>query len=896
MKTGAILLLTLLAVLLFGAPQKTATPKDAKLLRLSLEVMLYNKDLEHALSIAREGMKRFPGDSYWIRQSAQIALWSGKMELAQKLYLALYQKFHDLKDKAEAERLATATGDTRQLVALYETALKKKFDTQTVKKLFTLYNDTGYLERGRAFFTELARKHRHPLPAKAALLLAFDYLPFTKTTRLYRRFEKQYGYDPELLYRYARTLFSRKRYEEAFTAIDKYASQLTEKEKELYNLYLNLTYITQHEEKLYTILAGMHRYHILPKAKENLFFQMLQKKYPQQALSYAEKHFLETPTQERFFQLAYLAVDTGAFRKLEKLFKTLPRKLRTILQKNYRYWILKARTLQALHRPKAAQIAFMNARERAPLLPTLHESYLWFLIDTANRPALRKELLFLAKHPALQKQIPYPVALGYFSLENGKDAKKFVQKRLAEKPDDWQIQLFYADILTLWSDDATAARHLRKAWLLARQAERTKHFCQNDKSKCYDYIRLGIRFDPRHARSYLEKGRKILSPQALADLKISRYTQLDATRKIAMLLHRFKQPNPQTQLSMALQQNDRETASQLLQHHADELPQMDKISALQTTGAIKAYESALFAAMQNNPYNTALADAFAEHIQNRGAKVTAELSHSDRSDLKADTAAIAYNHPLPRGFHLALSGKTQHFHTKTEKQQRNETSLSLYRALKQSTFRFEAGIGEDTKHYAFLKATLGYRTKHLALQGRFTLHERDDTTAYTQLYGFRDSATVQIDYRFNRYENLTLDMQANRYTPTPCRCKSYGQNAHLQYTRYLRHSYPDIYGQLFAEVDIFQDKSSKLPRHFWQTGISAGIGTAAKAQFHRTPKPYATATLLYNSRTHLGYSATVGTGKRLLRRDYIGVEMTYANGTGKYEEDYFWVGVRYVYW
>jgi len=895
-KTGAILFLTLLAALLFGAPQKETTAHEAKLLRLSLEVMLYDKDLEHAFAIAREGMKRFPKDSYWIRQSAQIALWTGKTEMAQKLYLQLFQRFHDPKDREKAEELATATGDKRQLITLHEATLQKKFNTQTVKKLFSLYNDTGYLERGYAFLTQLARKYRHPLPAKEALLLAFDYQPFTKTTRLYRRFEKQYGYDPVLLYRYARSLFSRRQYEEAFTTIDKHAAQLTEKEEELYKLYLNLAYITQHEEKLYAILSDMHRHRLLPKNKENLFFRMLQKRDPHEALLFAEQRFMKRPTAEHFFQTAYLAADTKAFQKLQTLFKTVPVKLRKTLQKNHRYWVLRARTFQALHHPKAAQNAFINARQRAPLLPSLHESYLWFLTDTANRPALHRELLFLAKHPTLQKEIPYPVALGYFSLQNGKNAKKFAQKLLAKDPDNWQLQLFYADILTLWNGDTAAARHLKKAWLLAQQKEQKTHFCRHDKSKCYDYIRLGIRFDPLHAQRYLAMGEKILSPQALTDLKISRYTQLGATRKIEMLLRRLQSQNPQTQLALATQQNDHETASQLVQHHANQLPQMDKITAFQMTGATKAYESTLFHTMQNNPYNAALANTFAEHIQNPGAKMRVELSHSNRSDLKTDTAALTYTHRLPRSFQLSLSAQKEHFHSKAEKQQRNETSLSLYRALKKSTFRFEAGVGEDRQNYAFLKTSLGYRRKNLTLQGKFTLHERDDTTAYTQLHGFKDSAALQIDYRLNHYENLTLDLQANRYHPTPCRCKSYGQTAHLQYTRYLRHSYPDIYGQLFAELDTFQDKSGKLPRNFWQTGISTGIGTTAKAQFHRTAKPYATATLLYNSQTHLGYSTTVGTGKRLLRRDYLGVEMSYANGTGKYEEDYFRVGVRYVYW
>ena len=89
--------LLLLCSLLFPALQSstagTATEKsDAKLMRLSLEVMLYNKDLENAFAIAQKGAARFEKELWWQQQAAQIALWLGKTDAAQKYYGILFAR------------------------------------------------------------------------------------------------------------------------------------------------------------------------------------------------------------------------------------------------------------------------------------------------------------------------------------------------------------------------------------------------------------------------------------------------------------------------------------------------------------------------------------------------------------------------------------------------------------------------------------------------------------------------------------------------------------------------------------------------------------------------------------------------------------------------------------
>jgi len=300
------------------------------------------------------------------------------------------------------------------------------------------------------------------------------------------------------------------------------------------------------------------------------------------------------------------------------------------------------------------------------------------------------------------------------------------------------LQQFYADILTLQKGENTAARHLRKAWLFVRKAAPKAHFCNRDKSSCYDYIRLALRFDPQHARRYLAKGKKLLTPRALDDLKISLYSQNGATEKITQTLQPHAKKDPAAALTLALLRRDHESASQIIQHHRRRIPLMDQISAYEMTGATAAYESSLFTAMEQNPQNSALADAFAGHIQNSEPKLMMQLSHSRRSDLQSRSATLAFHQKLPHRAALTLSAKREHLSRKSSHQNRNELSLALSRALKNGDIRFEMGAGSDSKTYTFFKTSLGYRKKRYTLRATAALHARDDTTAYTQFYGFRD--------------------------------------------------------------------------------------------------------------------------------------------------------------
>ena len=847
-----LLVLLLLCFLpLWGTTGKTPQTPDEKLMRLSLDVMLYNKDLNHALEIAQTGVRRFPHKIYWLEQAAKIAQWLGKPDIAKKYYIKLLEKSGDQKYAMKVETLSQATYDLRTLVDLYEKLLAKTYNEATVEKLCKLYNDLGYLERGYAFLKENQKKYPAKLLSKKAILLAFSFQNPEEIGKAYTRFTKHYGTDNELLFHYAKLLFSQKKYARALHILKPHEKSFCPKDTKLCNLYANLAYIMRKETILFDTLSKMYQNHILTHEKEMLFFKLLEKKSPSEALALLLTSYQKHHTSQLFYKAIYLTLQTKDFQTLQKLLNNLTPKEQKSYALSWQYWILRAQTAQYFQDPDDTLASYRQALTLAPENSNVHENYLWFLIDNKETKSLQKELWILEKMPSIQNSILFPVTLGYFTLQQGIPAKYHMESLLLQQPKNWQFYLLYADILTLCGEKEGASFYMHKAWKMAQKEHRTKDFCNTDRNKCYDYIRLGIYFRPLLAQKYLREGKSILKPSVSKDLHTLFLQQLGYAGKTA-----GKVQNSYT----------------------------------------KAYENRLFNAMQSNPQNDTFANNFANHIAQKGNYFKAESSRSKRARLKIDNLYVSYRKSISQNSYLILKACSQKFKSSHKKEniKRDETSLTLNRSLKNKTFKFQVGIGHDTKQYTFMKTSLGYSKEHLSLHSSLSYHERDDTTTDMLLHGYKNRMTVDISYKINHHDTVSLNMHTSAYYLQ--NFKSYGTFTQLQYTHYLHFAYPDIYTRFFTSFQHYDDKKKKLPQDFWQTGINAGIGMQAKEKFRRTWHPYTNATLLYNSQTQTGYSLVLGAGKRLLQHDYFGIELYYANGIGEYQEEYFSVKAQYLLW
>jgi hypothetical protein len=853
--------------------------------------MLYNQDLEHGLQIAQKGANEMPDKRFWYRQTAQIARWMGEIQTAKHYYKLLYQLEKSEETEKILMQLATATQDIETKISLLKSRLQNRYDTKIVQTLYRLFYDSGYLEEGADYFLTLLKEHPDREIAKALLLLLMEYAPFETIKQHYYTFRSRYGTDKTLTYRYARMLFSRKAYKQAFIELDPISTKLTSKDKEIWQLYADLALILSNESTLLSIFKKMEHIGLLNGSNNGLYLKLLKRYDPAYAIRYARKIYQKNPTIENFYTFAYLAVELKESDALGDLIRNVSDALKERLAEDPAYYKIAAWYYTTQKRYKKAINAYLQACKIAPLDKNLHQSYLWMLIDSQLKDPLKKELRFIERHIGCHDRLALPAALGYLRLGEGSHAKRCMKKVLAKDPNNWQYLLLYADILSLCGESRLQQQTMRRAWLIAKKRY-DKNRTTPDKNSYYDYMRLQLHFDPLHANRYLKEAKERLDKTRYIDLALSVINPFASPQRARYLLNALAKPTPSQQMAKALLTQD-ETQLQIVEQNRKSLPLFDRLTLLKQTKKIDNYTSLLFQAMKQNPNNTLLAKEYTEYTTQKTPSFITEASTIKRGSLKERRFALRIKLPNIKNDALTLSYRRSRFR-QNFRSGHHHAALTLEDSFK--AFEIKASAGWHQKESTYTSYTVAARLKKQKYDAALTLtHGTDDeSNNYMLLYGRKNSIHLNTAYHPDAYTSFAFNYSHNRYKDSNTTLGS-SDSFELSFSRYIYRSYPDIYYRLFLAGADFT-KNKLLPESYWQGGVEAGFGSLVRNRFQSTARPYATATLFYNSISGLGYALLAGAGERLFYHDRLGLELYYANGIDSLDESYLLLRLRYLYW
>lgn len=892
-----LFLLTLLHAADTGSKPAADTAQNS-MLKLSLQVMLYNNDLQNGAKIVDYALKRDPNDPFWLSKAAQIALWRGEPQRAKRYYLQLYKKTREKNALQELRRLAHATDDREITIFLDEEALGRAYDPKIVKRLYDAYYAMGYLERGAAFFHRLETRVHRREAARAALLLEIEYAGFTRIAREYHRFRRHYGFDADLLYRYAKRLFAKRAYREAFIEIAAYEKRLTPHTphtRRLWRLYTDLAMVNGREEKLLEILQHLNTEGILPPQQAHLYLQLLTRHAPQKALRYALKLFYQKPDRAAFYSMATLAVRLHAWDRLEAALKRIDPRLRKTLEREVAFHTLCAQLWAGKRAYAKALSAYEKALRISPDDLTLHQAYLWTLLDADDLPGLQREVQRVSEQFSAPDALAKVLALAWLRLEQAPQALQQIKKCIRNEGETWQNLLLYADIAALSGEEDTAENARYKAWQKAQKALRRDPALLEKQSFCYDYLRLALRFHPLSRKKYLKMGKRVLSSEHLIRLYLGALDPQHAPRKMLSLLQRLHKRTPSGQLLTATLRGNREEIAQQMRYYPY-LPLWDRISAAQLTDDQPRYLQALFTGMQKNPSNGTLRRTFTEAITARGPQATLTLAKIRRDRLDAVRTEGTFTHYASLEKRFSLSYRDERFSQKGYHATHRHAAATLYARFKDTRLRLKAGVMQKERSFATLETALSSGEGAYRATAEAGINMEDDLNNALLLHGRKNRFALRATYRYDSRHSLSFQIDASRHMENNS-SRAYGNALLTQfhYRENLRLGYPDLSYTLFLERQNFWETSGTLPDDYWQGGLRIGIGESSARRYQRRMQPYVGATLLYNTRTHMGYSLTAGTGRRFMHRDSLKLEGAYASGIGLREEDYLSIRLKYLY-
>jgi len=876
--------------------QKNQTlTKESDLLHICLDVMLYKSDLENASKLAKKGEENFKDDIYWLKKSLQIALWRNSKDEIKKYAAILYRKEKLDKYTIILQQIAKSSKNTEELIKIYKQKLSNGFDENDFAQLVKLFFNRGNFEDGVFFLKNYYKKYPKKEILRSQILLQFEYENFKTLKKAYKNYTTTYGYDSELLYKYAHKLFVRKNYQEAFETIDKNLKLLTVGKKRLWYLYADLAYVLQKEKRLLSILKRMQNYKILRKSDLETLFFLYKTNDPLKAFEIAKEDFQINLSKNSFYRLISVATEMEKKDFINDLLNELPQKLSKELEKDSYFHLIKAINFQYQKMNSLALKEFHKALFIDPYLEESHISYLWFLLAYENKKELQNELNFISKNFIPNSKTALASALGYFKLQQATKAKRYMQIALKDDPLNWQLHLQYSDILSLAGDEKGKQKHLLIAWNLAKKAAKKSENFINDKNRLYDYTRMKILFNPLNVRKYLNDIKDHLDSTTIHQLYISTLINQNALQKIEALTNAQKGDDFYIKLYLALT-SENLNALKELKNQNDLLPLNEHLSLSEKIGAQKEYESLLIDAVSFNEDNNRFANSYNLYVQKRKPTVKSEIEHSNFFALKFDRIKLSYHMKESNaiGLDLAFQRKDNIKNLSKKIDPQNSFSFKLYKSFKNYKLSFTTDLNDRLKKYISFTSRISYQKRGDDVQITAATNHDDSSSNHLLLYGRKNLLRIKYTRQLNNRRSFTLGYE---YATLKDDKASLGSSDHLffDYRYYLQRAYPDISFGIFTQMKNYT-KNENLPKSFIQTVLNASYAFSAKDNFHTNRGSYASGSLLYNNRSRFGYSFLAGYGGRVTSKDYLGFEAEYSSAKGSRLQEYFSWRIRYLFW
>ena len=892
-----LLLAIMIASVMQAKTLPTADKIDAKLLKLNLQVLLYSKDLKNALTLAKAGAKSYPDDPWWLTQVAQISRWTNHPDLAKEYYFQLYAITQDKKTLHTLSSLIKATHDTPRNIKLLKKQINQG-DASLAPNLREAFDAQGLLEEGVEFFLKTYQKDPKKIYLKSAILLDISFDRFAHIQKLYQRYVQKYGNEPTLSFEFAKKLFANKSYHDTFMLLDAIVKDIPPTQNEFWELYIDLAYILKKEQHLYATLKRRFKHKQLAAQNLEKLLYLSEKKEPSFTPKIIQSTWKEHPNITNFYRAIYQAQEAHQNDKITQLLESVPKELQTQLEKEARYWLIKAANLQERHQEKKAMQAYQHAATLAPNNPEIQASLLWGLINQHDPKKLKKYLFKLERTMAHAPALQLPMASSYLILQQTKEAKKHFERHYKTHPLSWQEHIVYADLLQVWSDTKGVQSQMYRAWNEAKKEAKKSDTFKNAPEKYYDFLRLASYFQPKNTPTYLHQAGKRLSTKQKAELSLGMLMQQGAFEQIKTLTKQQQLHYPWLSLAIALTDEDQTKMQQLLETKKENLSISDRVVATQKIGMTHLADEMSFEGLERNPRNQQLSTLAHQRLKKDDQKVSFQSSSIRRSDLSYIDSSISYLSFLPWAIRSKLTLSNQHQLTHTI-DAKDTTQLALTLDKQQKSLHHYLTLHFNTGSYQELGWKLKTTHNTQAQQFGITLaqHQKDDSTNRQLFLGNKSTIMIESNRQLTQTDTLLSSLHYNRYyRHADHLADSYG--ASLEYKKQLRIGYPQLGYHTYGQFEAYHDSDHALfsSDRFWQVGTGILIGNIDAKYRYRTPKAFAIMDFAYNNTNTLGYTIKMGLNGMLYHRDNWQIEAFYSSGFGEIKEDVAGATCRYGVW
>ena len=899
-------------------------PFDDKIYTLGFEAFLDNRKLEDAWMVAASAVRQAPDKLAWRERLARVSEWAGRPKIALDNWLYLARSTGRDDAWQAVLRLAPGLFDDNALRSALEYQLEKQPGNQKlIRETAAMYERLAD-PRGGLRFLERTHSRIHQtwvLEDMAELAgrigdpeLALGY---------WQRFLAQAGLTPERAVRVATAMLLFGRAEESLALLQKTQNLAVKSDVAYWRLTAKLAEFAHNDGlaiKSYRQFVDAHENSAQAEESDyEALYRLLQDGYPQEAAQIALVAWKHFHTPKHLIQALGYYAKNERWQEMGPLLSGLADKDRRLLRVNPEFLQLSAQYALNTGKPTQAKQDLEAAIRLAPRVQSIQLALLWLYIDSGDDISLRRLLSQWERDWQGDPALHDALGSAYLALSLPDIAlRRYYTPHLHEHRDDFLWMMNYADALEQ-NQETDRAWQLRQ-YLLAQERQRSTRrawlsdFPDEESRKMRQVARARLVIAQKQGDAGLAVLRELLRLDRDGEKKLSSpakdvalgwlQEQGSYQAERGWLWQQYARTAARplwAEISLALAENDRETAGQLLERHGERLPRYDRISAARLGDDLRLAQSDAFQTLDSqhadDPLHLQLSEALLEYsdsvgseffkrdigkIEERESKLHWHVAISPRLALDMSLGSIKRNNrdlsiigALPDEKYLSARLRWRHPDGETllTVQQRDSFDV-YYPLLLEHTQRIDDRLSLNLALGSELPAS--------------------DSTAL-MIAGMKDSAALGLRYRLTARDQISVLGNWSRYYVQGGMALGTGQSWLIEARHAIRTAPRDLEISAFwsdhrynrrasvnderlrtllpAGTEITADVGSFffIPEDFCYYGIRLSTDTRFEREYTRAWRPYATIARTWNTSLGPGYDFGGGVAGSVFGADHLSI-------------------------
>ncbi|WP_058480664.1 tetratricopeptide repeat protein [Legionella waltersii] len=922
-----------------GAPAKSSndiqfdfTAYDEKTYTVAYDVFVMNGKVEDAFQVAKAAVHFNPESIPWREKLAQVASWSGHMQITLEQWLYFYDRAIKVDYYApNILMLAKQLGNYDAQTHVLQTMLKKHPQNKDIELNYAAaLQGQGKPEEALEFLKSALKKKHDEEFMKQYVQVAKNQPDTMAFREALKEWKLKYPHSIEPKLEEAKLNLKEGNLSAAWDEYQAVAAFPGEKKPEFWHEYAGVAMLSGQTNGMIQAYRRLDEQDAIDKGEaSNLVLLESSQGDKLAAYQHARRFYFKLNLTEMVPEVINLGSELEKWQDAYTFYNQLKPQQKQQFGKFVENLITLADVYSHVNQYPLAYALWDKILSGFPQTSKIKEGLIWFLVDVNDTKVLKQFLMKwchdLANKPELWRV--YSVALS--SLGKYRLALTISLEHYPEIQKDYAALMDLNDLLQktdqpYWAYIASR-NALNQLWSEVKSIPPAKFSMR----QLLTWSQLVRKFAPAEMiyQTMLQLQKKIyVSPESTEQM-ISYALEQDAYSLAGLMMRTMQMQGQRVpewmQLTLALVENDRVRLLNLVEHNSPQIQHRDRVMAAKRIEEYKKAEELAYQGLAEHPFESEMYELFKDIMLERVNKIIVDTKYFVFNKVVGPLNKIEATYFVTPS--LAITGfntlwlpesndETQMINPPA---QLRTTGIKMKRYLHRSWA--ELMVGQLNGLGSSGMAGLVYHRmlpKRWEAELEIYYHELANETAPLLVGGMKNTLGLQFDHKFDSYNLFEAQLNAWSFYGQNEQWLGQGAGAQASWRHYFYLSYPDWNTNLYATYRKYKNSNDVLlsplqtilpegveptsayymPVGYTEAAITFGFGQKFREEYTQAWRAFAEAGVSISDAFGLGKILSAGYGGSVFGRDKLLFYGDYADNTRQAGQIIFQVGMRYDYY